>query len=203
MGCIARPDGADLAQLKLFTCSAGHGERLWRARWAQPNSSTQGCSRTWLGPRRPHEHGGAVGAAASCPRAPHHHLLLVPRASILSLAARRRLPAASILRPGHRTCTTTRPVRPPRRAERSARPAAASGSSSCSSIFALFHSARPRTRSVQAVYTINPLGLRELSRGPWRLVSVPTCFHTSTIPYRLSLKANLMSLIDLRGTRAD
>ena len=34
-------------------------------------------------------------------------------------------------------------------------------------------------------------------------MSVPTCFHTSTIPYGLSLKANLMSLIDRRGTRAD
>ena len=56
---------------------------------------------------------------------------------------------------------------------------------------------------LQAVYTINALGLRALSRGPWPSVSVPTCFHTSTIPYRLSLKANLMSLIDRRGTRAD
>ena len=50
---------------------------------------------------------------------------------------------------------------------------------------------RPVGFLVQAVFTINALPLRDLSRRPWPPMSVPTCFHTSTIPYGLSLKANI------------
>jgi len=64
-------DGTELAHLERLSarkaCDVGHGERLSGAGWAQPNSSKQDCSCTWLGRWVADEHGGAVGAAAPCP----------------------------------------------------------------------------------------------------------------------------------------